>query len=137
MVDKTGGSARSGFHVRTYESSPSGFVALASNLQWLTKAELVEISLTRHVAFTGSVTTSGGLDVSDKAYLLFVDEDGRHSEISIPAPKTQVFMADGQTVNGAHPWVADLIASILLSCVSASGADLIAFQRGWRDRYLR
>jgi len=56
--------------------------------------------------------TATYVDVEDKALLTFKHTDGTLSRLSIPAPISGMFLADGQTVNAALAAVVTLVTNL-------------------------
>lgn len=69
--------------------------------------------------------------VYDAATLVFSTASGAFARISIPAPDSGIFQADGETVNPAV--IAALIALVLSDIVTADGDIVTAYVAGFRS----
>ena len=78
-------------------------------------------------------------DVEDKAVMTFLDDKGNVHRYQIPAPKTAIFTADGQTVDSGNALVIAYVAAMKATTgVAAIGSrslrQLTVFVGGVRQR---
>lgn len=78
-------------------------------------------------------------DVEDKAVMTFLDTSGAIHRYQIPAPKSAIFTADGQTVDSANTAVAAYVAAMKATTGTAaigsrSLLQIAAFVGGVRQR---
>lgn len=89
---------------------------------------------TEPVAASSYGTTAVYATVEDKAVMTFVSSVGSLHRYRIPAPKTAIFLTDGETVDPANGLVATFTAAMIGNASSRDGALLTAFLGGQRDR---
>lgn len=70
--------------------------------------------------------------VLDSAVLSFENASGGITKVFLPAPKSSIFMADGQTVDPAQ--IATLIADVLLHVLDNDGNALVSYLGGFYAR---
>lgn len=69
-------------------------------------------------------------DVSDFAVLQFQDAGGNIAGLTLPAPKSSIFKADGVTVDASA--IADVILAATTYLVNSAGNTVVAFTGGVR-----
>lgn len=75
--------------------------------------------------YTDVPTTDLYNSVNDACNVLFQDDDGNTTEVTIPAPNTVIFLPDGKTLDVAQVNVADFIAQAILDLsVPISGKNV-------------
>jgi len=74
-------------------------------------------------------------NVSDWAQLLFQASDGTSLYITIPAPQSSIFLADGETVDATT--ITTLIADVGAVCTTSSGLFATVFIGGVRRQRLK
>jgi hypothetical protein len=73
--------------------------------------------------------------VEDKAVMTFVTASGALHRYQIPAPKSALFLADGETIDPANATVAAYTAGVIAQLVSSrDGSDITAYIGGVRIR---
>ncbi len=68
-------------------------------------------------------TASTYQDVEDKATLSYLGGSGTLHKLSVPAPKSAIFLADAETVNKANALVAAITAAMILVSGTAFVSD--------------
>lgn len=69
-------------------------------------------------------------DVIDVARLTFTDAFGSLANLTLPAPKSGIFLADGVTVNASA--IADIIAAAVGNLCSSGGGTVASYVAGMR-----
>lgn len=72
--------------------------------------------------------------VEDKAQLSFQTSTGAIHRYQVPAPKTAIFLADGETVDPANGLVTTFAAAVVAAGASRDGAAISTFIGGIRVR---
>ncbi len=73
-------------------------------------------------------------DVEDKAVLTFVAADASLHRFQLPAPKTAIFLADGETVDAANAAIVTLVGNFTSFVYSKPGSLMGTFLGGIRIR---
>lgn len=69
--------------------------------------------------------------VKDAARLVFDDAAGNRCSVMVPAPKLEIFLADGKTVDRSNEGVGAVVAAVLAHLVAPqSGAPLVRYVAG-------
>lgn len=72
--------------------------------------------------------------VEDFAALLYADAGGSIVQITLPAPKASIFMADGETVDPANTDVAGITATVVGVVITPAGNPVTNFVGGTRQK---
>ena len=113
---------------------PIGFDSdVADALQAASNAKMTDAALILEASVAGEMG-AGPYDAEDRAELRFKSSLNELVIVSIPAPKTGLFLADDKTVDVTAQAVIDLVAVLMTTVCSRSGHLLETFIGGRRMR---
>ena len=132
-LDENGTTTRTSLHVDETVVLIDTLDTIVEALQACSNAKLGKVGLILEEVYAGTLGT-GPYDAEDKMVLAFLDADNRTCHVVVPAPKDGCFIADDKTVDETAQIIDDLITQILITVVTAGGAALVSFIKGWRAR---
>ncbi len=136
--DRSGARATLQTWIESTEVDPEAGAAAAigAGVQGVSNDAITSVEILRHATQTSAVTPTAGpyQRPSDKAIMVFQGSDGSPAVMQIPAPQETILDSGAINVDPTDTAAAAFIAYVIANCLTAEGAPITSFVRGYRRR---